>query len=48
MRIKSFLKDQNCDLNLPLDFKMNEESFHLDEDAISHCNDQDVNFEHAY
>ncbi|QHW36024.1 chitosanase [Staphylococcus ursi] len=44
---QQFIKDQNFDLNLPLDFKMNEESFHLDEDAISHYNDQDVDFEHA-
>ncbi|MFH0716806.1 chitosanase [Staphylococcus delphini] len=44
---QQFIKDQNFDLNLPLDFKMNRESFHLDEDAISHYNDQDVDFEHA-
>ena len=42
-----FIKDKNFDLKLPLDFKMNGENFHLDQDAINHYNDQDLDFDNA-
>ena len=44
---QQFIKDKNFDLKLPLDFKMNGKKFHLDQDAINHYNDQDVDFDNA-
>lgn len=44
---QQFIKNQNFDLKLPLDFKMNGEQFHLDQDAIQHYSNEDIDFDRA-